>query len=207
MDADGNGRLTENVLQNAAEILIVRADSCEGRAMFGLRFYGMLLVCAFAVAVVPGCTKPDPVESSESSSSAKSGSAAKQKPLSVLSVQRDLLGEGEDQVDGETVTQYILQNRNGMTVSVLDYGALITSIRTPDRKGKIGEVTLGFKKLAVLSVTTFWTFRREFSPLGVRAGKTWYHLKSGAIPINTRAAQKSLDQHSSTKVAGPAQPV
>ena len=51
------------------------------------------------------------------------------------------------------------------------------------------------RQVAVLSVTTFWTFRREFSPLGVRGGKTWYHLKSGAIPINTRAAQKSLDQH------------
>ncbi len=42
---------------------------------------------------------------------------------------------------------YTITNSNGMIVEITNYGGTITSIRVPDRNGKIGEVTLGFDDL------------------------------------------------------------
>jgi len=52
---------------------------------------------------------------------------------------------------GETadgpVESYTLKNGNGMEVNILTYGAIVQSIKVPDRQGKIGDVTLGFDDL------------------------------------------------------------
>ena len=45
---------------------------------------------------------------------------------------------------GRSTTLYTLSNDNKMTVSITDYGALITSIIVPDKSGKIDDVVLGF---------------------------------------------------------------
>jgi aldose 1-epimerase len=49
---------------------------------------------------------------------------------------------------GELVTLHTLTNKNGMSVSIMDYGATIVKILTPDRNGKLGDVVLGFDKFA-----------------------------------------------------------
>ena len=55
----------------------------------------------------------------------------------------------EDPVDGEIggheVTRYLMKNKNGMTVTMMNYGATVLSVQVPDRNGKIDEITLGFK--------------------------------------------------------------
>lgn len=50
--------------------------------------------------------------------------------------------------DGVPVTLYTLKNRNGAEVSICNYGGLVTSIKVPDRNGKLGDVVLGFDNLA-----------------------------------------------------------
>lgn len=50
-------------------------------------------------------------------------------------------------VDGKEVMQYTFLNGRGMTVKILSYGGTITDILTPDRKGKQGNVILGFNSL------------------------------------------------------------
>ncbi|MBL4702263.1 MAG: galactose mutarotase [Phycisphaeraceae bacterium] len=42
---------------------------------------------------------------------------------------------------------FTLINSNGMSVSITNYGGIITSIMAPDKNGKIDDVTLGYKKL------------------------------------------------------------
>jgi aldose 1-epimerase len=46
--------------------------------------------------------------------------------------------------DGHTIDRYTLKNRNGMEVQVLTYGGIVTSIRVPDRSGKLDDVVLGY---------------------------------------------------------------
>ncbi|MDX5481516.1 MAG: galactose mutarotase [Hymenobacteraceae bacterium] len=46
--------------------------------------------------------------------------------------------------DGQEVHLYTLTNASGMTVKITNYGAIVTSIITPDREGNMGEVALGF---------------------------------------------------------------
>jgi aldose 1-epimerase len=46
--------------------------------------------------------------------------------------------------DNRDVTQYTLSNSSGVVVQIIDYGATITSLRVPDRNGKIEDVVLGF---------------------------------------------------------------
>ncbi|MBR5428351.1 MAG: galactose mutarotase [Clostridia bacterium] len=46
--------------------------------------------------------------------------------------------------DGKTITKYIMENKNGMLVTVLDYGAHVQSIQLPRENGGKLEVTVGF---------------------------------------------------------------
>ncbi len=49
--------------------------------------------------------------------------------------------------DGTPVELYTLTNDHGLEVSIINYGGIIVSLKSPDRAGKVGEVTLGFDSL------------------------------------------------------------
>lgn len=51
-------------------------------------------------------------------------------------------------IDGKTTRLFVMENDNGMTVTLTNYGAKIVSIYTPDKKGRIADVVLGFKSIA-----------------------------------------------------------
>lgn len=46
--------------------------------------------------------------------------------------------------DGTSVKSYILTNRQGMRIKLLSLGATIAEIWTPDRRGNLGDVVLGY---------------------------------------------------------------
>lgn len=50
--------------------------------------------------------------------------------------------------DGEEVSLYRLTNDNGVQIAITDYGGIITSIKTPDHQGQLGEIVMGFDELA-----------------------------------------------------------
>lgn len=50
--------------------------------------------------------------------------------------------------DGKTITEYCLTNANKMTVSIINYGAIITSITVPGKNDQPDEITLGFNNLS-----------------------------------------------------------
>lgn len=61
-----------------------------------------------------------------------------------MTVTRKNFGTGPD---GEEVYLYTLKNRNGVEVSITNYGGTITSIMAPDRNGVFGDVALGYETL------------------------------------------------------------
>ena len=61
-----------------------------------------------------------------------------------LSIKKESFGK---LADGTTVDKYTLTNDNGMSVGVITYGAIVQSIRVPDKNGKIDDVALGFDSL------------------------------------------------------------
>ena len=46
--------------------------------------------------------------------------------------------------DGREVYQYTLTNKSGVTLKVINFGAIVTSLNVPDRNGKLEDVVLGY---------------------------------------------------------------
>ncbi|HEX5447461.1 MAG TPA: aldose epimerase family protein [Pirellulales bacterium] len=61
-----------------------------------------------------------------------------------MSLQQEAFGKT---AQGQPVEQFTLANGRGVTVKIVTYGAILTSVQTPDRRGKPGEITLGFDTL------------------------------------------------------------
>lgn len=49
--------------------------------------------------------------------------------------------------DGQAVSIYRLENKNGIEVNIITYGGAIQSIMVPDRNGRLADVALGFDNL------------------------------------------------------------
>ncbi len=49
--------------------------------------------------------------------------------------------------DGQAVDLYTLTNASGMQAAITNYGAILVSLKVPDRQGKLGDVVLGFDTL------------------------------------------------------------
>jgi aldose 1-epimerase len=50
--------------------------------------------------------------------------------------------------DGKPVDVYTLKNANGVEVRAITYGGIITSLKTPDKSGRPGDIVLGFDNMA-----------------------------------------------------------
>ncbi len=49
--------------------------------------------------------------------------------------------------DFDDIKLFTLKNRSGMTITVTNFGATITSIIVPDRNGKMADITLGYNRV------------------------------------------------------------
>ncbi|HEY8853067.1 MAG TPA: aldose epimerase family protein [Gemmatimonadaceae bacterium] len=50
--------------------------------------------------------------------------------------------------DGRAVRLYTLTNAHGIQIKVTNYGGIITSVKTPDRSGRLDDIVLGYDSLA-----------------------------------------------------------
>ena len=61
-----------------------------------------------------------------------------------MSITKTSFGKTED---GQQIDLYTCTNANGLVVKLTNYGAIVVSVETPDRDGKLANITLGFDKL------------------------------------------------------------
>jgi aldose 1-epimerase len=54
----------------------------------------------------------------------------------------------EGVIDGKPTRLFIMENENGMIVTLTNYGAKIVSIYSPDKQGNFADVMLGFKSIS-----------------------------------------------------------
>ncbi len=62
-----------------------------------------------------------------------------------MKIQQSLFG---NLADGREVSLYTLTNDNKIKINICSYGAIITRIETPDKKGNTGNIVCGFDKLS-----------------------------------------------------------
>lgn len=87
--------------------------------------------------------------------------------------------------DNREVLQYTLTNSAGISAQVIDYGATITSLRVPDRSGKMDDVVLGYDSLQGYIDGTAY-FGAIVGRYGNRIGKGQFQLdgKQYQLTIN-----------------------
>lgn len=50
-------------------------------------------------------------------------------------------------ISGKEVKKFTLKNRNNQEIDVINYGATIISIRTPDKNNQLADIVLGYDNL------------------------------------------------------------
>ena len=89
---------------------------------------------------------------------------------------------------GEAVDLYTLTNARGMVVRAMTWGGIITSIETPDRAGRLGDIVLGYDSLAgYLKATPY--FGAIIGRYGNRIGHAQFTLDGATyhLPANDGA--------------------
>lgn len=93
--------------------------------------------------------------------------------------------------DGKEVYQYTLTNSSGSKVSVINYGAIITSIIVPDRKGKYEDVALGYDTLQeYINDSTF--LGSIVGRYGNRIGKGQFQLEGKTYKLAVNNGENHL---------------
>jgi aldose 1-epimerase len=91
---------------------------------------------ALALTILSACAQTDASSSADSSADA---------PAGLDRVERSVFGQLPG---GRTVHAYRVTNDDGMTMRVITYGGIITSLTAPDAEGDFEDVVLGFDTLS-----------------------------------------------------------
>ncbi len=78
--------------------------------------------------------------------------------------------------NNEKVTQFILRNRDDISVTIITYGGIITEILTPDSEGRMDNVVLGFDNLE--------QYEKENPFFGALVGRYGNRIAKGKFTLN-----------------------
>ncbi len=99
-------------------------------------------------------------------------------------MQKELFGTTKD---GVNIYLYTLTNQNGMTVKVINYGAIIVSVQVPDISGITRDVVLGYDTLAEYEVNDCF--------FGAAIGPSANRVKNGSFMINGKTYQLDVNEN------------
>jgi aldose 1-epimerase len=86
---------------------------------------------------------------------------------------------------GEPVDIYTLVNKNGLTAKVTTYGALLTELHVPDRKGTLSDVVLGFDNLE--------SYLKGHPHFGCTTGRFANRIAKGKFTLNGKKYSLALN--------------
>lgn len=82
---------------------------------------------------------------------------------------------------GEKVELYTLENKNGMKVAIMTYGATVVDLLVPDRNGKLADVALGFD--------TFTPYLTKSPYFGAIVGRYGNRIANGRFTLDGKTYQ------------------
>lgn len=88
-------------------------------------------------------------------------------------------------VDKKEVFLYTLQNANGIKVSITNYGAIITSILTPDKNDSVGDIVLGYDSLA--------SYLKSTPYFGAIVGRYANRIAKGAFTLDGKQYKLAIN--------------
>lgn len=89
-------------------------------------------------------------------------------------------------LSGETVYEYTLTNSQGVSLSALNLGGVVTAIKTPDKKGNLANITLGFD-----NVEDYLTYRPFY---GALVGRVAGRIAKGQFSIEGKKYQVQVNE-------------
>lgn len=95
---------------------------------------------------------------------------------------------------GEQVTMFTMTNKGGASVSVIDYGAILTSIVVPDKDGKLGDVALGFDSME--------KYGAGHGSMGDTIGRFGNRIGKGRFTLDGVTYQLALNDHGKNTLHG-----
>ncbi len=90
----------------------------------------------------------------------------------LVSIQKESFGKT---VSGEDVYKFILTNSNGMEVSILSYGAIVSSMKVPGKTGKFDDVVLGCDSVS--------QYEKQTAHIGGIVGRYANRIAKGKLTI------------------------
>jgi aldose 1-epimerase len=93
--------------------------------------------------------------------------------MSGIRIESDTFGKT---ADGKTVERYTLSNSRGMTVRLITFGATVTELWTPDRRGRLADVVLGFDDLE--------SYEMRSPYCGCIAGRVAFRIVGGEFELD-----------------------
>ena len=96
-----------------------------------------------------------------------------QEEKSTMKVEKKMFGQIEDNV---SAILYTLTNNNGVSMSVTNYGGIITELKVPDKNGNISDIVLGYDKVE--------DYIKETPYFGATVGRYGNRIAKGRFTLN-----------------------
>ncbi|NUQ61740.1 MAG: galactose mutarotase [Pirellulales bacterium] len=87
---------------------------------------------------------------------------------------------------GEAVVRYTLRNANGLSASLINFGAAVTELNVPDRQGKLDDIVLGFDNLG--------QYETQSPYFGCVVGRVAFRIPGGRFELDGRTYQLELNR-------------
>ena len=96
-----------------------------------------------------------------------------QEEKSTMKVEKKMFGQIEENV---SAILYTMTNNNGVSMSVTNYGGIITELKVPDKNGNISDIVLGYDKVE--------DYIKETPYFGATVGRYGNRIAKGKFSLN-----------------------